>query len=139
MDFKGLIKSAADKTVEMAKNEIEKAQTQKQIIAEQRMQVKVGFRITAGAALVHSPLVSNMYQRSDGTIYFNQNIDDSFTLLEYIWNGPHFQKNNKFYRKYQRNGAIQRKPRRHGCRCCNGRCRWRNRRCYGRHSNRFRW
>ena len=92
MDFKGLIKSAADKTVEMAKNEIEKAQTQKQIIAEQRMQVKVGFRITAGAALVHSPLVSNMYQRSDGTIYFNQNIDDSFTLLEYIWNGPHFQK-----------------------------------------------
>ena len=81
MDFKGLIKSAADKTVEMAKNEIEKAQTQKQIIAEQRMQVKVGFRITAGAALVHSPLVSNMYQRSDGTIYFYQNIDDSFTLL----------------------------------------------------------
>lgn len=91
MDFKGLIKSAADKTVEMAKNEMERVQTQKQIVAEQQLQVKVGFNITGNAALVHSSPISGMYQRSDGTVYFNQNINDSFTLLEYHWSGPKYQ------------------------------------------------
>lgn len=88
---KSSIKTATDKTVEIAKNEIEKVQTQKQVIAEQKTQVSVGFNITSGAALVHSPAVSGMYQRPDGSVYFNQNSNDSFTLLEYIWNGPKYQ------------------------------------------------
>lgn len=91
MDFKGLIKSAADKTMELANAEIEKNQNRKQLLAEQQTQTRANFLITTGSSLVHSVQNTSMFQRSDGTVYFNQNSEDNFTLLEYLWNGPKYQ------------------------------------------------
>ena len=91
MDFKGLVKSAVNKTTELAKSEYEKTQNKKMLLAEQRTQTHANFMITNGYNSVHGTPNVGMYQRADGSVYFNQNGNDSFTLLEYIWNGPRYQ------------------------------------------------
>lgn len=32
-----------------------------------------------------------MFQRQDGTIYFNNNFHDKFLFVDYIWSGPEFE------------------------------------------------
>ena len=91
MDFKELIKNAADKTTEIAKAELEKAQEKRELIAEQKTQTHVDMTITNGGNQIQCAGNTSMYQRSDGSIYFNQNVNDNFTLLEYLWNGPKYQ------------------------------------------------
>lgn len=88
MGLSDLLKTASNKATELVQNEANKRQELRQLHIEQQNMPQVFFYIQAGAQLVNSSIQATMYQRSDGTIFFNNNSGDSFSLIGYSWNGP---------------------------------------------------
>ncbi|MDD3404491.1 MAG: hypothetical protein PHQ72_14250 [Hespellia sp.] len=93
MGFSDFLKNAADKTTQMVKSEMDKKAETKQYIAEQSKLVSVSFQINNGFQQVNGSSTSTMFQRCDGTIYFNNNFYDRFIFTDYIWSGPRFETN----------------------------------------------
>lgn len=91
MGLKDLMHAAVDKTSAMIQAENEKQAAMRALAQEQKTQIRASFQVSTGAQLIGSPLSCSMYQRSDGTIYFNKNAAGNYTLIDYIWNGPRFE------------------------------------------------
>lgn len=62
----------------------------KQLKQEQLMQTHVSLQISAGFQHIHVSSKTTMFQRHDGTVYFDKNVNEAYILLNYSWNGPHF-------------------------------------------------
>lgn len=90
MGFGNLVKNVAGKTTSLVKNEIDKKNEAKQF--QQRLMTlpKVSLNILSNAQSVHAAYVSTMYQNEDGTVFFYPNKDDSFTIIDYFWNGSQY-------------------------------------------------
>lgn len=63
----------------------------RQLQAEQAKMQRITLQINSGTQLVHATTASTMFQRQDGTIYFNSNYNDKFILIDYFWNGPMYE------------------------------------------------
>ena len=62
----------------------------KQLMREQLMQTHIPLQISAGFQHIHVSSKTTMYQRQDGTVYFDKNVNEAYILLNYWWNGPRF-------------------------------------------------
>lgn len=113
MGFGDLIRNATNKATETVKSEIEKqvdsirtyperqaelrkqqAEQQAEIrkhMAEQEKMQRVMFQISSGFQKVNASANTTMFQRQDGTVYFNTNFNDRFLFIDYIWNGPQYE------------------------------------------------
>ncbi len=85
------VKAEVEKQVDTIRNYPERQAELKQLQAEQAKMQKVTLQINSGFQLVHASSVSTMFQREDGTVYFNNNFHDKFTLIDYDWSGPRFE------------------------------------------------
>lgn len=90
MGFGDLVKNVSGKTTDLVKSKIDKKNEAKQF--QQRLMTlpKVTLDIQSNAQSVHASFVSTMYQNEDGTVFFYPNKDDSFTIIDYIWNGSQY-------------------------------------------------
>lgn len=102
MGFGDLIRNATNKATETVKSEIEKQVDSirtyperqaelKQNMEEQKKMQKVMFQISSGFQQVNASANTTMFQRQDGTVYFNTNFNDRFLFIDYIWNGPQYE------------------------------------------------
>ncbi len=102
MGLGNLVRNATNKATEMVKSEIEKQVDSirtyperqvalKQNMEEQKKMQRVPLQINSGFQLVHTSSTSTMFQRSDGTIFFNNNFNDRFLFIDYSWCGPHYE------------------------------------------------
>lgn len=102
MGFGDLVKNATNKATDLIKNEIDKqtelrhqqAERQAEIrehMAEQAKMQKVMLQINSGFQQVNAMSTSTMFQRQDGTVYFNTNFNDRFLFIDYSWNGPVYE------------------------------------------------
>lgn len=90
MGFTDLIKNVTEKTTELVKNEREKNNELKQLQTELMAMQKVSLSITSNYQSVHASPLATMYQKEDGTVFFNRHKDDSFTIIDYSWSGPKY-------------------------------------------------
>lgn len=90
MGFSDLIKSAANKTTELVKSEIEKNAELKQVRSELSKLTSVSLSLSSGSPSIHATGHVTMYQKTDGTVFFNQNREDDFSIIDYDWNGPQY-------------------------------------------------
>lgn len=90
MGFSDFIKNAADKTTEIVKSEMDKKTELKQLQAEQEKMIRASFQINSGFQQVNATQQATMFQRTDGTVYFNTNFHDSYIFIGYDWSGPRF-------------------------------------------------
>lgn len=90
MGLKDLIKKAADTTTAIVQSEIAKKKEIQTRIEEQARMTRASFQISSGFNQVCATPQSTMFQRPDGTIYFNANYNDRYVLIEYNWSGPRF-------------------------------------------------
>lgn len=91
MGFSDFIKNAAEKTSDMLKSEKEDDAELRQIIEEENRMVQASFQITSGYQQVNASPNSVMLQRQDGTVYFSGSRNDRLLLIDYQWNGPHYE------------------------------------------------
>lgn len=102
MGFGDLVRNATNKATEKVKAEVEKQVDAiknyperqielKQLQAEQSKMQRVSLQISSGFHLVHANSAATMFQRDDGTIFFNNNYDDKFLFIDYNWNGPQYE------------------------------------------------
>ncbi len=102
MGIGDLVRSATNKATDLVKNElekqseikqkkVEKKDEIKQHMAEQAKMQRVMFRINSGFQQVNASPTSTMFQRQDGTVYFNVNYNDRFLFIDYSWNGPMYE------------------------------------------------
>lgn len=91
MGFGDLIRTATSKATDLVKDEINRQTEMIHMQSEQTKMQKVMFQINSGYQLVHASSNSTMFQRQDGTIYFNNNFHDKFLFVDYIWSGPEFE------------------------------------------------
>ena len=87
---KNLLRTTTDKTKALVKAENQKRTELNQLIKDQSTQTHTTLQISTGFQQIHTSSVATMYQRPDGTIYFNRNASDRYILLDYMWNGPRF-------------------------------------------------
>lgn len=93
MGFSDFLKNAAEKTSDMLKAEKENSAEMQRILEEESRMVRASFPINSGYQQVNASPNSVMLQRQDGTIYFNNNRNDQFLLIDYQWSGPHYETN----------------------------------------------
>jgi ABC-type xylose transport system, permease component len=86
-----IVRSEIEKQVDTIRNYPEKQAELKQLQAEQTKMQRLSLQISSGFHLVHANSTSTMFQRSDGTIFFNNNYNDKFLFIEYSWNGPMYE------------------------------------------------
>lgn len=91
MGFSKFFKDVAEKTTDLVKAEIDKQAELKQIEAEQQKMTRVMFPINSGFQQIGASPQSTMFQRSDGTIYFNANYQDKYVLIGYEWSGAQYE------------------------------------------------
>lgn len=85
------VKAEVEKQVDSIKNYPERQAELKQLQAEQAKMQRVSLQISSGFHLVHTNSVATMFQRNDGTIFFNDNYADKFVFIDYSWNGPQYE------------------------------------------------
>lgn len=91
MEFKELIKTATDKTTALVKNEIEKSNELRQTKMEVSKLTSVELSLNNNcSAAIHASGSVTMYQNPDGTVFFNYNRNDSFSIIDYDWSGPKY-------------------------------------------------
>lgn len=90
MGFGDLIKSATSKTTELVKSELEKNVELKQVQSELSKLTNVSLTLNSNSPSIHATGYVTMYQKTDGTVFFNQNRGDSFSIIDYDWNGPQY-------------------------------------------------
>lgn len=90
MGFGDLMKNVAGKTTDLVKSEIDKKNEVKQFQQYLMTLQKVTLKIESNAQRVHAFSVSTMYQREDGTVFFNLNKNDNFTIIDYAWGGSQY-------------------------------------------------
>lgn len=86
----GFLKTITEKTKELVKVENEKRIARNQLAMAQTTQTHMSLQISAGYQQIHTGVHAIMYQCSDGTVYFNKNVNERYVLLDYLWNGPRF-------------------------------------------------
>ncbi len=102
MGIGDLVRSATNKATDLVKNELEKQSEIKQKKAENRAEIKqhmaeqakmqrVMLQINSGFQQVNATSTSTMFQRQDGSVYFNTNFNDRFLFIEYSWSGPMYE------------------------------------------------
>lgn len=102
MGFGDLIRNVTNKAAETVKSEIEKQVDSirtyperqaelRQNMEEQKKMQRVMFQINSGFQQVNASANTTMFQRQDGTVYFNTNFNDRFLFIDYIWNGPQYE------------------------------------------------
>lgn len=102
MGLGDLVRNAANKATEKVRTEVEKQVDSiknyperqaelRQLQAEQSKMQRVSLQINSGFHLVHANSAATMFQRDDGTIFFNNNYDDKFLFIDYSWNGPQYE------------------------------------------------
>lgn len=102
MGFGDLVRNATNKATEIVKEEVEKQVDSirnyparqaeiKAHLAEQAQMQKVLLQISSGFQQVNATSNSSMFQRQDGTVYFNNNFNDRFLFIDYSWNGPMYE------------------------------------------------
>lgn len=102
MGLGDLIRNATNKATETVKSEIEKQVDSirtyperqaelRQNMEEQKKMQRVTFQISSGFQQVNASGNTTMFQRQDGTVYFNTNFNDRFLFIDYIWNGPQYE------------------------------------------------
>lgn len=69
----------------------QKRLAKKQLAKEQAAQKHMQLEIFEGFQQINTSAKTVMYQRPDGTVYFDKNINDAYILLNYSWNGPRFE------------------------------------------------
>jgi hypothetical protein len=87
---KNFLRAATDKTKALVKAESQKRTELNQLIREQSTQTHTTLQISTGFQQIHTSSVATMYQRPDGTVYFNRNASIRYILLDYMWSGPRF-------------------------------------------------
>ena len=87
MGFGDLIRTATSKATDLVKDEINRQTEMIHMQSEQTKMQKVMFQLNSGYQLVHASSNSTMFQRQDGTIYFNNNFLDTFLLVDFILSG----------------------------------------------------
>lgn len=88
MGIGNFFKNATNKTTELIQNGVDRQNELRQLHSEQRNMPQSALYIRNGSQLIHCGMQATMYQRNDGTVYFNNNTNDSFSLVGYDWNGP---------------------------------------------------
>lgn len=102
MGFGDLIRNATNKATDLVKNEIDKQVDSirnyperqaelRRMQEEQANMQRVSLQINSGIQLIHASPMSTMYQRQDGTVFFNNNFNDKFLFIDYHWSGPVYE------------------------------------------------
>ncbi len=102
MGFGDLVRNATNKATELVKSEIEKQAEIKQQQAERKAEIqqhmaeqakmqKIMLQVHSGFQQVNATSTPTMFQRQDGTVYFNTNFNDRFLLIDYSWSGPMYE------------------------------------------------
>lgn len=86
-----LIKSEMDRQAELRQQQAERKAEIREHMAEQAKMQRVFLQINSGFQQVNATNTSTMFQRQDGTVYFNTNFNDRFLFIDYIWNGPQYE------------------------------------------------
>lgn len=102
MGIGDLVRNATNKATEIVKSEVEKQVDSirnyparqaeiKAHLAEQSKMQKVMLQINSGFQQINATSTSTMFQRQDGTVYFNTNFNDRFLFIDYSWSGPMYE------------------------------------------------
>lgn len=86
-----LIKSEMDRQAELRQQQAERKAEIREHMAEQAKMQRVFLQINSGFQQVNATNTSTMFQRQDGTVYFNTNFNDRFLFIDYSWNGPMYE------------------------------------------------
>lgn len=86
-----LIKNEMDRQTELRQQQAERKAEIREHMTEQAKMQRVMFQISSGFQQVNASPMATMFQRQDGTVYFNTNFNNRFLFIDYSWNGPMYE------------------------------------------------
>ena len=83
MGFKDKLNNLASSGKEMMANEMA-------IIKKQKNELSVALTLNEGKEITGNMLSNNvkLWRQSDGLVYFNNRVENLYTIVDYIWDGP---------------------------------------------------
>lgn len=92
MGFGDFLKEISGNMTEEEKQELQKKKAEiTKFKEDQKDYAKTSLNIKSGQKSVNAGTYAIMYQRTDGSVYFNKNYYDRFALIDYTWDGPMYE------------------------------------------------
>ncbi|MFQ7667775.1 MAG: SHOCT domain-containing protein [Thomasclavelia ramosa] len=106
MGFKDKLNNLASSGKEMMANEMA-------IIKKQKNELSVALTLNEGKEITGNMLSNNvkLWRQSDGLVYFNNRVENLYTIVDYIWDGPIIKTITKSETTGTEKGSSKRKGR----------------------------